>query len=158
RNLAIERAGGRFLAFLDGDDAWLPDKLSEQLAILNTEPHVEMVFGHSQQWYSWTGRPQDVARDQVPPIGAATGVPLPGHPLLAGMLTRRILTPCPSSVLARAETVRAVGGFEDSFRNVYEDQVFTAKMCLSGAVFVAANTWDRYRQHADSAYARARAT
>src|SRR5262245_8909028 len=67
RNLAIERAGGRFLAFLDGDDAWLPDKLSEQLAILNTEPHVEMVFGHSQQWYSWTGRPQDVARDQVPP-------------------------------------------------------------------------------------------
>src|SRR3954447_20503767 len=32
RNLAIEAARGRWLAFLDSDDMWLPDKLERQLA------------------------------------------------------------------------------------------------------------------------------
>ena len=32
RNLAIEAAAGRWLAFLDSDDLWLPDKLERQLA------------------------------------------------------------------------------------------------------------------------------
>ena len=32
RNLAIEAAKGRWLAFLDSDDMWLPDKLERQLA------------------------------------------------------------------------------------------------------------------------------
>lgn len=32
RNRAIEEADGRYLAFLDGDDLWKPDKLTRQLA------------------------------------------------------------------------------------------------------------------------------
>lgn len=31
RNLASERARGRYIAFLDSDDYWLPDKLEQQL-------------------------------------------------------------------------------------------------------------------------------
>jgi glycosyltransferase involved in cell wall biosynthesis len=31
RNLAIEKASGRFIAFLDSDDLWLPSKLTQQL-------------------------------------------------------------------------------------------------------------------------------
>ncbi|WP_181408154.1 glycosyltransferase family 2 protein [Pararhizobium mangrovi] len=34
RNRAAEAAGGRFVAFLDADDRWLPDKLSTQLAYM----------------------------------------------------------------------------------------------------------------------------
>ncbi|MCG6221255.1 glycosyltransferase family 2 protein [Vibrio diabolicus] len=34
RNLAIEKAQGRFIAFLDSDDLWTEDKLSEQIAFL----------------------------------------------------------------------------------------------------------------------------
>ena len=158
RNLGIQHARGSFLAFLDGDDVWLPQKLAEQLPMLEREPTAAMLYGHSQQWYSWTNKPEDATRDHVPNVGADTGVALPGASLLADMVTRRVLTPCPSSMLVRRNTVAAIGGFEDRFRNVYEDQVFTAKMCLAAPVLIAATTWDLYRQHADSAYAVARGT
>lgn len=37
RNAAIESAKGRFIAFLDGDDQWLPDKLSRQIEYMLSE-------------------------------------------------------------------------------------------------------------------------
>ena len=36
RNLAIHNARGRFLAFLDADDVWLPSKLSKQIAFMES--------------------------------------------------------------------------------------------------------------------------
>jgi len=41
RNLGIERATGEFLAFLDQDDLWHPEKLSKQISILK---HDKTVF------------------------------------------------------------------------------------------------------------------
>lgn len=35
RNLGIKMSKGRFLAFLDSDDLWLPDKLEKQIAFMN---------------------------------------------------------------------------------------------------------------------------
>ena len=35
RNVGIERAVGRYIAFLDSDDAWLPCKLEEQLTFMH---------------------------------------------------------------------------------------------------------------------------
>lgn len=35
RNAALRRAGGRYIAFLDSDDIWLPDKLEKQLAFMH---------------------------------------------------------------------------------------------------------------------------
>lgn len=34
RNMGIEAANGRFIAFLDSDDTWLPEKLSEQVSFM----------------------------------------------------------------------------------------------------------------------------
>ncbi len=36
RNLAVQHAHGRFLAFLDADDVWMPSKLSTQIAFMET--------------------------------------------------------------------------------------------------------------------------
>lgn len=35
RNVAIEHAQGRYIAFLDSDDAWFPSKLSEQIPLFD---------------------------------------------------------------------------------------------------------------------------
>jgi len=49
-NLAINHANGDFLAFLDADDRWLPDKLANQVNVLTADPTVDMVFGHVRQF------------------------------------------------------------------------------------------------------------
>lgn len=36
RTTALEAARGRYIAFLDGDDVWLPEKLERQLAFMET--------------------------------------------------------------------------------------------------------------------------
>lgn len=43
RNRGIESARGEFIALLDCDDVWLPDKLAAQLSIMRGDPEVGLV-------------------------------------------------------------------------------------------------------------------
>jgi len=44
RNHGIRRASGEYIAFLDADDLWLPDKLRRQVDYLNNHPEVGLCF------------------------------------------------------------------------------------------------------------------
>ena len=52
RNRGVSLAQGDWLAFLDADDLWLPDKLARQMALCKSEPGLEMVFGGVEQFIS----------------------------------------------------------------------------------------------------------
>lgn len=52
RNSAIELAKGRYYAFLDADDRFVPGKLERQMQILDAQPEIDMVFGHMTEFVS----------------------------------------------------------------------------------------------------------
>jgi glycosyltransferase involved in cell wall biosynthesis len=151
RNLGIEHARGDFVAFLDADDVWLPEKLEQQTAILAAQPQAAMVYGATESWYSWSGIPEDRERDYVEPLGVPTEVILTPPSLLRRWFVRQdAAIPTPTNILVRRSLVEDIGGFEEGVPHGYEDQALCAKACVHGAIYVASETWDRYRQHPHS--------
>jgi glycosyltransferase involved in cell wall biosynthesis len=43
RNRGIDLSGGTYIAFLDADDYWFPEKLQQQIAVLEKSPNVGLV-------------------------------------------------------------------------------------------------------------------
>jgi glycosyltransferase involved in cell wall biosynthesis len=150
RNLGIGKAKGEYIGFLDADDVWLPNKLEHQVAILQSQPAAGMVYGSTQWWYSWTGNPHDRQRDYIHDVGVQPNALLQPPALLTRFLRIPEISPCTCSALIRRKVVDQVGGFEERFRALYEDQAFFAKVCLSAPVFVTSQCSARYRQHANS--------
>jgi glycosyltransferase involved in cell wall biosynthesis len=106
RNAGIAAASGPFVAFLDSDDLWLPQKLSAQIAFFEVQPNAlacqteEIWIRHGARWN-----------------------PKKRHRKPSGMIFESSLELClvsPSAVMIKRRLLDYVGGFDETF-TVCED-------------------------------------
>ncbi len=100
RNTGLSHARGEYIAFLDDDDEWLPTKLANQVAMLDSAPpEVGMLYG----WMDYLDSEGRIAYQ--------------AHKTIRGnvfeqLLGRGGIGAC-STLVARASVVRQVGGFDE---------------------------------------------
>ncbi|MBT9779476.1 glycosyltransferase [Clostridium sp. MCC353] len=95
RNTGVKAAKGKYIAFLDDDDRFLPYKLKRQTDYLECHPEYGAV-------YCWRYQGGDIVSSD-----------------LAGNLSQEILeltfTPCTPSIMMRTSCYRELNGFDEAF-------------------------------------------
>jgi glycosyltransferase involved in cell wall biosynthesis len=100
RNRGISEASGRFIAFLDSDDLWLPQKLSRQVEFFNTTPDA-LICQTEEVWIRSGVRVNPKKRHKKP----------------SGMIFEPSLALClvsPSAVMIRRSLLEIVGNFDEA--------------------------------------------
>jgi len=117
RNRGIRAAESPYIAFLDADDAWFPEKLAEQIPAFSADPEIGLVYSDLRVVYD---------DGQVVPSFLRTR-PLAG----SGYVFDRIIR-CgfiiPSSVVVRRSCIDQVGLFDESMRS-HEDVELWSRIC-----------------------------
>ena len=86
RNLGLELARGDFIAFLDADDLWMPEKLAQQAAAFAADPQLGIVTGLIEQFHSPELDPAIAATIHCPRD------PMPGHSFGAMLIRREVFS------------------------------------------------------------------
>ncbi len=120
RNAGVAQARGDYVAFLDADDVWMPDKLALQVALLDAHPRVTLC-GCQADWVDGAGRTIGPLFENLPEL-------LPDG-------WRRLLWNCfvatPCAMARRADL--GLRPFDPALR-VGEDRDLWIKLASNGAV------------------------
>lgn len=117
RNTGIKNSKGEYIAFLDADDIWLPQKLSLQIKKVQG-PGADLVFSN---WYIWEPeRNTKIIAFQVDPTQDKKS-------LLHSLVKRNFGSP--STVFLRKSSLEKVGLFDESL-NSSEDYDLWLRFCL----------------------------
>jgi glycosyltransferase involved in cell wall biosynthesis len=122
RNRALARASGKYVAFLDSDDDWLPTKLDKQVLFLESHPRCAMVVANAED-ISPDGRTIETEFDATAPVDG----PEAWRTLLKYSFIET------SSVMTRLALVREVGGFDPQLL-VSQDQDLWIRLAARGEV------------------------
>jgi glycosyltransferase involved in cell wall biosynthesis len=147
RNLGLRHAQGELICFLDADDVWNPNFLDFFIQVFNRHPEVSMAYAPALLWHT-PGIGGGNAKNVAQRLGIKADRIIDARTLFKLFLVGDGDTPAPSGVMIRREVLSAVGGWEEMFRDMYDDQVLYSKLLLRGITVYVTSQWlYRYRQH-----------
>jgi glycosyltransferase involved in cell wall biosynthesis len=121
RNRGIQEARGEFLAFLDADDYWLPEKLDRQVACLQQEWNVGFCSTRTQ-----------VVSPEGEPLGT-WNCPTMDTTLLRTIFMRHAsIAGSGSGVMARSRLFAQAGGFDSQLRSLEDIDMWMRLAVLGG--------------------------
>jgi hypothetical protein len=109
-----------------------------------------MVYGRTEIWYSWTGKPEDQGKDHFFPLGVIPNMVVDPPKISLLILENKAQSPTTCNVLIKKEVFDKMGMFLEHFKGMFEDAAFFCKAALFAHIYVSDSTWARYRQHHES--------
>jgi glycosyltransferase involved in cell wall biosynthesis len=142
RNAGVAAAHGEWIAFLDADDIWLPEKVERQLAACG-----RFAISHTDSVCFGDALEREILRSSFePPYAGKVLEPL----LVINFITN-------STVMVRREVFRRFGGFDESYVTC-EDWALWLRICAEHKLGYLAEPVVRYRFHKRSKSTMSRRT
>ena len=140
RNTGFRHSSGNYIAFVDADDLWLPDKLERQIDLLDSNPHLGWVYCDAFVVDSTDTKVLDR-------IGRTAE--LPEGDIVRDLLLRNFIA-CPTPVIRRA-LFEKLGGFnEDRAITVAADWDMWLRLAVAADVGCVRAVLARVRSHPQS--------
>ena len=141
RNLGISHAMGKYIAFCDSDDVWLPDKIEKQLDYLEKYPAVGLIYSG----ISLVNENLKLIRNQDGKYSGDCSRDFLLHPSQAIVLLGA------STALIRKEIVTHIGEFDETLSGPGEDWDFFRRISQNTSIDFIDQYLVLYRQHRNSA-------
>jgi len=118
RSLAVSEAKGKYIAFLDCDDLWLPDKLRDQVDIFLKDGSLAIVYGYAEILYDdWMQKSKKNSSNILPNVNN-----LP-EGMIFDKLIREDFIPFPSAMIDKGKFMEC-GGFPADYRHSTDYWIF----------------------------------